>query len=123
MSLLATVAASVETAFAAAGDLIASITWRKTTPGAYTPSTGSQAVTVATRVVRAVVDEFEKGEREKGGLSDKAVKLFIPDADFAIAPAIEPEEEDQIVFGGITYTVKQASWKGAKVLWEVWADV
>jgi hypothetical protein len=123
MSLLATVQAGVETAFSAAGDLIASVTWQKTTPGAYTASTGSQAVTVASRTVRAVVDEWGSGEREKNGLSDKAVKLFIPEADFALGTAIEPEQDDRFVFGGITYTAKRAKWEGVKVLWEVWGDV
>lgn len=123
MSLLATVTRRVETAFNKAGDLVATVTWVRQTFGEFDPATGLQAVTAANRTCRAISGEWEAGEAAKAGLSARAIKIYIPQSDFVRGTPIEPEVEDKVIFAGVQYTVKAASWEGVKVLWEVWADV
>lgn len=123
MSLVATTRAAVETAFAAAGDLIASITYTRETIGAYDPATGTESVTTATRTVRAIEDKVDAMTATRLALTANAVRLFIPAVDFEIpAPVIEPIITDKLTHRGTVYTVRSASFHGTKALFEVFAD-
>ena len=120
MSLTATVLAAVETAFAAAGDLVQSPTWRKPTYGAYDPAAGTRTVTNTDLTVRAIEDEVSQRDAERLKLSNKAVKLIIPAVDFTGG---DPAFEDKVVHRGTVYTARECSFAGAKAVWEIHADV
>lgn len=120
MSLLATVMDAVEIAFAAAGDLVQSSTWRKTTFGAYDPAAGTRAVVDADITVRAIEDEIKQSDYGRLELSAKAVKLVIPAVDFTSG---DPANEEKLIHRGITYTAKDCSFAGTKAVWEIHADV
>lgn len=122
MSLVATTRAAVETAFAAAGDLIASVTWTRETIGAYDPATGTETVTTATRTVRAIEDKVDAMTATRLALTANAVRLFIPAVDFEAAPAIDPIITDKLTHRGTVYTVRSAGFQGTKAIFEVYAD-
>lgn len=126
MSLQATTRAAVEAAFAAAGDLIAAVAWRRLTTGAYDPATGSQTSGFTTRSVRAIEDKVSTATATRLELSASAVRLWIPAVDFETPPSIipaEPAKGDQLQHRGKTFTIREATYQGAKALWEVHADV
>jgi hypothetical protein len=126
MSLQATTRAAVESAFAAAGDLIASVTWRRITTGVYDPATGSQTSGFSTRTVRAIEDKVSTATATRLELSASAIRLWIPAGDFEAAPAINPAEPakgDQLQHRGKTFTIRETTYQGANALWEVHADV
>lgn len=120
MTMFATVQQAVEAAFAAAGDLIQAVTWRKQTLGAYNPATGEQPATNADTSVRAVEDEITAGDIQRLTLSHRAVKLVIPAVDFVTS---DPVYQDKLVLRGTTYTAKECAFRGAKAVWEIFADV
>jgi hypothetical protein len=122
MSLIATTRAAVETAFAAAGDLIVSVTWTRQTIGAYNATAGTETVTAATRTVRAVEGKVEAMTATKLALTANAVRLFVPAVDFEASPAIDPQIDDKLTHRGKTYTVRSAGFEGTKALFEVHAD-
>jgi len=122
MSLVAVTRDAVETAFAAAGDLIASVTYTRQTIGAYDPATGTEAVTTATRTVRAIEDKVDAMQATRLALTANAVRLFVPAADFEASPAIEPQITDKLTHRGTVYTVRSAGFQGTKALFEIYAD-
>lgn len=120
MSLNALVTGAVETALSAAGDLVVGVTWRRQTLGAYNPANGQRAVTNVDVAVRAIEDKITAGEQARLELSARAVKLWIPAADFTGA---DPSHSDKLIHRGTTYTIKSATFQGTKALWEIHADI
>jgi hypothetical protein len=120
MGLSATVTKAVAAAFSAAGDLVASVTWRKRTFGAYDPATGVQATTNSDTTVSAIVSKVTKAEADRVDVSDRAIKLVIKGASLG---AVVPAKDDLVIHGGVTYTVKEAAWAGTTDVWMIIADV
>lgn len=120
MSLTAKLIAGVEAAFAAAGDLVQAVTWRKQVAVGYDPIAGVQSFTITETKVRAIEEDIKAGDYLRLGLSAKAVRLWIPATDFG---AVDPAHDDKLVHRGVTYTLKACRFQGVKALWEVHADV
>lgn len=123
MTLAETVNEAVETAFAAAGDLVVESTWTRSTLGAYDPATGTRTKTDATRTVRCIEDKVSESTATRLELKSTAIRVWIPNADFATAPAIDPAKGDKLTHRGTVYSVAAASFSGAKSLWEIHADI
>lgn len=124
MSMLATARAGVEAAFAAAGDLIASVTWERLTVGAYDTTSGSQTTSFSTVTVRAIEDKVSYTTATRLKLSASAIRIWVPAVDFEGVPvSFEPAIKDRLTHRGKVYTVSECQFEGAKALWEVHADV
>jgi hypothetical protein len=120
MGLSAIVTKAVSAAFEAAGDLVASVTWRQRTFGAYDPATGTQATTDTDTTVAVIVAKLSNQDAARADVSDRAVRLCVKGADFA---GITPRKDDLVIHGGVTYTVKSVVWAGTLDVWEAIADV
>lgn len=114
---------AVEVAFAAAGDFVQPVTWKKQTFGEYDPVTGTRAVTSKDVPMRAVEDKITASEYSRMELSQKAVHLIIPQVDFEKANASDPAFNEKLVHRGVTYTAKEVTFEGTKAVWDIFADV
>jgi hypothetical protein len=123
MSLLGMTRSTVEMAFAAAGDLIVSVTWRRAATTSYSTEDGTPTATFDDRAVRAIEDKVSVTTASRLRLSASAVRLWIPAADFEVAPEIFPALTDTIIHRGTTYRVREWAYAGAKAIWEIHADV
>lgn len=123
MSMKALTRSAVEVAFAAAGDLIASVAWQRPTSTGYNPASGKVSQKTAARSVRAVEDKVTLQTKEKLELSAHAVRLWIPIVDFEKTPAIKPDITDQFIHRGILYRVRDVAFQGTDALAEVHGDI
>lgn len=105
MGLKATVAAGVQQAFVAAGDLIStgSYTARRGT-AVYNPATDTYTSTsvVTYPAVRMLRASLTDAEREASSVSVSDVKVLIPATDL---PGVTPDETDTFTLDGLGYNV------------------
>lgn len=126
MNLLATSKQAVETAFSIAKDFVQSSTWKRVTSAPYDPASGTQSTGFSSRTVRAIEDKVSASTASRLELSASAIRLWIPGADFENVPLLsppDPDVNDKLVHRGKTYTVRDVQFQGAKILWEIHADV
>lgn len=108
MSILAAVAAGVETAFRAAGDAVLQVTYvRRSGAPAYDPVTDSVTVSQQTMTVRALRSRITDVEREASPVTVEDSRILVPASD--MAPAT-PKESDTYTLDGVQYNV--IGWRG-----------
>lgn len=120
MSLAALITKATATAFAAAGDLVLTATWRQQVFGAYDPATGVQAVTNTDTAVDYILGELSKSERADSAVSERGIRLFIKASTLG---AVIPREKDFVIAAGVTYQAKRVKAAGTADLWDIIADI
>lgn len=116
MSLKATIAAGVEQAFAAAGDLVSLGAYhRRASTPVYNAAADTYTATMTdfanVRMVRAALTDEER-EASPATVSD--MKVLIPAADL---PAIRPGETDTLDLDGVGYNVIKVKTVPGDSLW------
>lgn len=119
MSLASLVTKATATAFAAAGDLVKTVTWRQETAGEYDVATARVIVTKVDNTVSAIVCKLDRIEAERLKVSARSFRLVIKGQGL---DGITPAENDQVILDGSIYEVKSLSWAGTKDVWNVIAD-
>lgn len=117
MSLLAQVAAGVETAFTAAGDLVSSAVYvvRAGTSN-YDPVTDTYTAQTTVYTVRALRSSFTEQEREASPVTVEDVKVLIPAVDLQ---GVKPRETDYFTLDGLDYNVLGVKGIPGNSLWIV----
>lgn len=102
MSLAAKLAAGVEAAFTAVGDLAVTVTVRRVRAGAFNPATGAPArIFEEWRDVPAIVTEYKAGEVDGERVKATDRRLYLK----ARATLPDPQPGDSIVVGHQVFTV------------------
>ena len=120
MSLANIIDDAVEVVFAAAGDLVQPVTWRKQAYGDYDATTGTRAVTNSDAAVRAIEDKVTAGDLARLQLSARSVKLLVPAMDFTGG---DPVHDDKLMHRGTQHTARACAFHGTKAVWEILADI
>ena len=119
MSLASLVTKATSAAFAAAGDLVVSITWRQTSGGTYDVTAGTMTGTDVDTVVSAIVKRLRKSEAERPDVSQRSIRFVIRGSGF---DAITPARGDYVVHAGSIYKVEELSWSATTDVWEALAE-
>lgn len=115
MSLLAQVAAGVETAFTAAGDLVSSAQYVvRSGASTYDPVTDTHSTPTTTYTVRALRSSFTEQEREASPVTVEDVKILVPASDL---DGTKPRETDYFQLDGLQYNVLAARGIPGNSLW------
>ncbi len=120
MSLTETIAAGVETAFNAAGDLVALGTYvSRTGATSYNPTTdvytGNDVVYANVRMLRTALTDQE---REASPVTVSDIKVLIPARDL---PNKRPSERDMLSVQNVSYNVLRVKTVPGDSLWIIFA--
>lgn len=102
--------------FITAGDVKINVTYKSVTEGAFNPTTDARAETTISKVVLAIVTDYDQKTIDGVNIkqTDRMVRILVEDL-----PGITPKLNDVIVIGSITHDVINKKVDPANAVWTI----